>query len=113
MKNTHYNIKDFAPCSNEVSSSHIPIDRIIVGKGRYRKDLGDNPSFANEISKIGLLHPIVVNEDHKLICGLRRIEACNLQDKSGIPGTYRKSTRTRKRSDIRKYSKNGFFMERR
>ncbi len=47
MKNTRYNIKDFAPCSNEISSPHIPIDRIIVGKGRYRKDLGDIPSFAN------------------------------------------------------------------
>jgi len=69
---------------NEISSSNIPIDRIIVGKGRYREDLGDIP-IANEISKIGLLQPIVVNVDHKLICGLRRIEAFKVLGKSEIP----------------------------
>jgi ParB/Sulfiredoxin domain len=51
------------------------ITDIKVGS-RYRKDLGDLTLLANSIGEIGLLHPIVVNQDNQLIAGERRLEAC-------------------------------------
>src|SRR5947209_16266520 len=53
------------------------IDQIQVGF-RYRKDLGDLRALADSISEIGLLHPIVVTPEGRLIAGQRRLEACRL-----------------------------------
>ena len=72
------------PNSKEISSSSVPIDTIKIGS-RFRKDLGDTASLAENIREIGLLHPIVINQNHELISGLRRIEALKLLDKSEIP----------------------------
>jgi ParB family chromosome partitioning protein len=52
MKSTPSSIKDFAP---------IPVDSIKIGR-RFRKDLGDIASLAEDIRQIGLLHPIVIKE---------------------------------------------------
>jgi ParB-like nuclease domain len=41
--------------------------------------------LAENIREIGLLHPIVINQNHELISGLRRIEAFKLLGKSEIP----------------------------
>lgn len=51
------------------------IDTIKVGE-RHRKDLGDIPSLAVSISKVGLLNPITVTSEGLLIAGHRRLEAC-------------------------------------
>jgi ParB-like nuclease domain len=75
MNSTPSSIKDFTP---------IPIDSIKSGR-RFRKDLGNTASLAEDIGKIGLLHPIVINQNHELICGLRRIEAFKSLGKSEIP----------------------------
>ena len=75
MNSTSSSIKDFTP---------IPIDSIKIGS-RFRKDLGDIASLAEDIRKIGLLHPIVINQNRELICGLRRIEAFKSLVKSEIP----------------------------
>lgn len=53
----------------------IAIGRITVAD-RNRHDLGDIQSLADSISRIGLLHPIGVTEDHRLIFGQRRLAAC-------------------------------------
>jgi len=42
---------------------------------RYRADYGDISILANSIESIGLLHPVVVNNDKQLICGGRRVKA--------------------------------------
>ena len=70
--------------SKEISSSSVPIDSIKIGS-RFRKDLGDTASLAENIREIGLLHPIVINQNRELISGLRRIEAFKLLGKSEIP----------------------------
>jgi 16S rRNA G966 N2-methylase RsmD len=53
----------------------IPIDSIII-TNRTRKDFGDIDSLAESISVVGLLQPMVINENNELIDGQRRIKAC-------------------------------------
>jgi ParB family chromosome partitioning protein len=43
---------------------------------RFRKDLGDIRSLVDSIKRHGLLHPVVITEQNDLICGRRRIAAC-------------------------------------
>ena len=52
---------------------------------RFRKDLGDINSLADSVKKVGLLHPIVVNESSHLIAGRRRIEAFKKLGRTEIP----------------------------
>jgi len=47
----------------------------IIIKKRYRKEMGDLEPLKKSISEIGLLHPIVVNENNELIAGERRLKA--------------------------------------
>ena len=62
----------------------IPISSISVS-GRARKNMGDIKKLADSIERLGLLHPIVITPDNKLIIGGRRIEAFKLLDRSEIP----------------------------
>jgi ParB family chromosome partitioning protein len=50
--------------------------RKIKVRTRYRKSLGDIESLAANIKELGLLHPIVVRPDGRLIAGERRLAAC-------------------------------------
>lgn len=52
----------------------IQIADIIVGT-RFRKDFGDLETLAKSITELGLLQPIGVTEDNRLICGERRLRA--------------------------------------
>jgi len=47
----------------------------IVVSDRIRKDTGDIPSLAKSIETIGLLHPIIIDSENRLISGARRLEA--------------------------------------
>ena len=60
------------------------ISEIIIGK-RFRKDIGDLTSLKESIQEIGLLQPIVIDEDNNLIAGLRRIRAFQELGKTDIP----------------------------
>jgi ParB family chromosome partitioning protein len=62
------------------------IDEIDVGF-RYRKDLGDLRNLTDCIETVGLLHPIVVTPEGRLIAGQRRLEACRLLGWQEIPIT--------------------------
>ena len=64
----------------------IHIDKIKVGK-RFRKDMGSIKELAKSIEEVGLLHPVVINEDNELIAGMRRIEACITLGWEDIPVT--------------------------
>jgi len=70
--------------------TELPIEAIHVS-GRHRKDLGDIPELAASIEAIGLLHPIVVTSDHKLIVGERRLEAYKLLGRDTIPANVAKN----------------------
>jgi N6-adenosine-specific RNA methylase IME4 len=64
----------------------VKIDDIIIGE-RFRKELGDIQTLADSIKEIGLLHPIVVRPDLRLIAGRRRIEAYRLLGMTEIEAT--------------------------
>jgi len=64
----------------------MEINRIQIGF-RYRKDLGDLRSLAESIEEVGLLHPVVVTPEGRLIAGQRRLEACRLLGWSDVPVT--------------------------
>jgi len=64
----------------------MQIDQIQIGF-RYRKDLGDLRSLADSISEVGLLHPVVVTPQGRLIAGQRRLEACRLLGWDDVPVT--------------------------
>src|SRR5215207_7588759 len=53
----------------------VKISDIKIGE-RFRKDLGNLQELADSIKGVGLLHPIVVNQDNELIAGARRLTAC-------------------------------------
>lgn len=52
----------------------LAVDDVVV-VGRHRKDLGDIDSLADSVLAVGLLHPIVVDPQHRLISGERRLAA--------------------------------------
>ena len=53
--------------------------------GRSRKSMGDIPALAASIERLGLLHPVVVTPNNKLIVGRRRIEAFKKLGRAEIP----------------------------
>lgn len=70
--------------NDKLSSQSIPID-IITIKNRTRKDLGDITSLKESISTVGLMQPIVINENRELVDGQRRIEAYLQLGRTEIP----------------------------
>src|SRR6266853_5675984 len=61
-------------------------DQIEIGF-RYRKELGDVRALADSIAEVGLLHPIVVTPEGRLIAGQRRLQACRLLGWQDVPVT--------------------------
>ncbi|CAN5537221.1 hypothetical protein BH11PLA2_BH11PLA2_16350 [soil metagenome] len=65
--------------------TELPIKSIKVGK-RFRRDLGDIDTLAESIRDgPGLLQPIVITPDYKLIAGFRRLTACKKLGWKTIP----------------------------
>jgi ParB family chromosome partitioning protein len=62
----------------------FPLANIRVGK-RHRRDMGDIAGLAASISDIGLLNPITVDEDGRLLAGARRLVACKRLGWKEIP----------------------------
>lgn len=60
------------------------IDSIAVGQ-RHRKDLGNIERLAENVDELGLLQPILITPDCKLVDGQRRIEACKLLGWVDVP----------------------------
>jgi phage N-6-adenine-methyltransferase len=57
----------------------------IDATGRYRKDFGDIAGLANSILEIGILQPIVITNEGKLVDGGRRLAAFRSLGWSRIP----------------------------
>jgi ParB/RepB/Spo0J family partition protein len=63
-----------------------PVSDIRIGV-RHRRDLGDIDELARSIDEVGLLHPIVVRSDGRLIAGERRLAACKRLGWQRVPVT--------------------------
>ena len=62
----------------------IKLSDIKVGK-RYRKSLGDLDKLIASIEDVGLLQPVVITPDRKLIAGYRRVKAFKKMKRAKIP----------------------------
>lgn len=62
---------------NASTVTAVQVDVVQV-QGRYRRNLGDLDSLAQSIADIGLLNPITVTSDFRLVAGERRLEAHKL-----------------------------------
>lgn len=62
----------------------MKVSEIHVGE-RCRKDMGDIEALAASIAEVGLLQPIVVTSDGRLVAGARRLEAVKLLGWEEVP----------------------------
>ena len=62
----------------------VPIASIVIND-RLRKNIGDISSLAANIKELGLLSPVVINQDNKLLAGERRLTACKSLGWTEIP----------------------------
>ena len=62
----------------------LRIDQFVIG-ARVRRDLGDLDVLAQSIDELGLLQPVVVTPDGRLIAGYRRVRACQQLGWAEIP----------------------------
>ena len=56
----------------------VPISEIKVNAGRREVDPEGVQELVDSISKVGLLNPITIDQEHTLIAGLHRLEAAKL-----------------------------------
>lgn len=63
--------------AGDLPSPVVPLDKVIVGD-RIRKDMGDLDGLAASIKSEGLLNPLTVDGNFKLLAGQRRLEALRL-----------------------------------
>ncbi len=55
----------------------IPIERIRVDEeARLRKEIGELQTLQASIAKVGLINPILIDEQDNLVAGYRRLQAC-------------------------------------
>ncbi len=55
----------------------IDIERIKVDEAtRIRKDIGDLASLEASIQQVGLINPVLIDENDTLVAGFRRLSAC-------------------------------------
>lgn len=66
------------------ADTRVGVDEIEVG-ARARVDLGDLSDLMKSITEVGLIHPVVVTDDRKLISGGRRLEACRQLGMTVVP----------------------------
>jgi ParB family transcriptional regulator, chromosome partitioning protein len=67
-------------------STLVPIGHIDVGE-RDREEMGDLQALAESIRAVGLLHPIPVTGEWRLVSGERRLEAAKLLGWDEVPVT--------------------------
>lgn len=64
--------------------TEIAIDEIIIGE-RIRKEMGEIEDLAKSITEIGLIQPVVIDSDNRLIAGHRRLTAVKSLGWDSVP----------------------------
>jgi ParB-like chromosome segregation protein Spo0J len=62
----------------------LPLEEVIV-EGRHRRNYAEVEALAQTITEVGLLHPIVVTPQKRLLAGGRRLKACRLLGWTTLP----------------------------
>jgi len=75
-------LKEFQGEPPRKSSSYTVNPDSVIIENRFRAQLGDLLPLIQSISKLGLLHPIVITENNRLVAGHRRLEAWKLLHKN-------------------------------
>ncbi|NOZ61353.1 MAG: ParB N-terminal domain-containing protein [Calditrichaeota bacterium] len=57
----------------------VKIDDVII-TDRIRQELHDLSELKSSIRQVGLLNPIIINEEYELLSGFRRLNACRQLD---------------------------------
>ena len=52
----------------------VPVAEIVIAE-RHRQDMGDLQRLADSMREVGLLQPIGITGDHRLVFGERRVKA--------------------------------------
>jgi ParB family chromosome partitioning protein len=65
----------------------VLISEIHIPERRQRHEIGDISSLADSIRRIGLIHPLVVDDNNTLIAGFRRYTACKSLGWTGVECT--------------------------
>ena len=61
----------------ETGIMKVPLDKIAIDEAhRIRRDQGNLAALKASISRLGLLNPIVIDEEYRLVAGYRRLLAC-------------------------------------
>lgn len=68
----------------------LPLDSILV-EDRMRKDHGELDTLADSIRDYGLIQPVVINQQNRLIAGGRRLAACKQLGWTEIPVVYKET----------------------
>lgn len=68
-----------------VQSIDVQIDKVKVGERMRSLDMVKVSELADSINQIGLINPITVDRDYRLIAGRHRLEACKLLGWMTIP----------------------------
>jgi ParB-like chromosome segregation protein Spo0J len=55
----------------------VPVAEIVIG-ARHRQDMGDLQSLVGSMRELGLLQPIGITGDHRLVFGERRVKAAQM-----------------------------------
>jgi N6-adenosine-specific RNA methylase IME4 len=63
---------------------NVPVGKIVVGD-RHRRELGDLDALAASIRDVGLLQPLVVTPDKRLVAGARRLAAVKALGWTSVP----------------------------
>lgn len=66
---------------------YVPIDSIRI-VDRHRRDLGDLDALGKSILDVGLLNPVTLTCDDRLVAGQRRMQACRLIGMDTVPVRY-------------------------
>lgn len=75
---------------NKMKSIKLALADIKLGN-RTRQDLGDLDDLAESIQRYGLIEPVVINQDHTLVAGGRRLAACQQLGWAEIDVVYRET----------------------
>jgi N6-adenosine-specific RNA methylase IME4 len=62
------------------------VSELRIGQ-RHRRDPGDLRALADSIAAVGLLHPVVIRPDNRLVAGERRLQAVRLLGWTEVPVT--------------------------